>query len=101
MTNVIGKTMNAVMYNFAIGDKVVYNPNIVGLADVWQRPRDWGRVVHIDTHIHIKLYQDPPNTLKVLPYAVSHAPTSPKYVANRGSKLVAATEAAEVVEAES
>jgi len=95
---------NILMHDFEIGDKVVYNPNMVPLPSAWDRPRDWGRVVKIDSHIHIKLYDSDDTTLRVLPYAVSHSPISRKHPSNVVKRMeeeeaACAAKEAEAVEA--
>jgi hypothetical protein len=82
----VNATTNVVMHDFEIGDEVVYNPNIVPLPKAKERPRDCGRVVKIDSHVHIKISSD--TTLRVLPYAVSHFPRSWENIKRRHKKLL-------------
>jgi len=45
---------------FKIGDKVIYNPDIINLKPPNQRPNDWGVVIGIDNkYIIIKKKYDP------------------------------------------
>ena len=84
----VNATTNVVMHDFEIGDEVVYNPNIVPLPKAKERPRDWGRVVKIDSHVHIKTSSDSDIELRVvLPYAVSHFPRSWENIKRRHKKL--------------
>ena len=62
--------------DYSIGDIVVYNPNIEGLAPANERMLDWGVVLEV-TDTHIATYLGPFKNL-IRKESVSHAPYSRK-----------------------
>lgn len=72
----LNKTMD-----FAVGDKVVYNPNVPNLQPPQFRRRDHARIIKMDSHyLYLLFYNSVNHRSKILKDAITYLPYTEKWL---------------------
>jgi hypothetical protein len=67
--------------DFAVGDKVVYNPNVPDLQPPKFRPREHAKIIKIDSHyLYLLFYNADNHRSKILKESITYLPYTEKWL---------------------
>ena len=75
--------------DFAVGDKVVYNPSVPDLLPPHFRFGDHARVINMDKrYLHVQFYNNGNHKTRILRDAITHLPYTEKWIRQRFSQVL-------------
>ena len=77
--------------DFAVGDKVVYNPSVPDLELPQFRHKDYAYIINMDNHYLLLLFYNNGNHMtRILKNAISHAPYTAKWIRQQYMQVLGA-----------
>lgn len=84
--------------DFAVGDKVVYNPNVPDLPLPQFRVRDHAMIIKMDSHyLYLLFYNAENHMTTILKDSITHAPYTSKWIRQQFSQVLVTIQAAHLM----